>query len=107
MCSWLSTHRTPDGHVLTTSFGVRLEVVPRGCAGLGTVWALQLPTVGSHSLASGSYCLPKRCERGVGQLKDGTDESRRLATNKCGEFHLRPMSNDTANRAPITDRGAR
>jgi hypothetical protein len=36
----------------------------------------------------------------VGQLKDGTDESRRLATDTCGESHLRLISNETANRAP-------
>lgn len=32
----------------------------------------------------------------VGQHKDGTNESRRLATNTCGESRLRPISNDTA-----------
>ena len=34
----------------------------------------------------------------VGQVKEGTDESRRLATNTCDESQLRPISNDTANR---------
>jgi hypothetical protein len=42
----------------------------------------------------------------AGQLEGGTDESCHMAPNSCGEPHRRPISNDTANRAPVADRGA-